>query len=197
MANKILCQLDTRGRRAKPSSLSEYGPIRDRVIQKSWDYIDEEEFVEKVCSLGHPFYGCLFKGGDLMEKQSQRECWLTQSIIGLDFDYCPIVPEKIVDLFRGRGLEPWLGYRTFSDTGNKTNHSFRLLWKAKVDLRLSYETVFSRIKALSMIPEKGIVDMRSRDPSRLWQGSDKGYFLFSASSPKLDLNDNDLFSSTL
>lgn len=197
MTNKILCQLDIKGRGAKPSSLSEYGRIRDRVIQKHWDYIPEEEFVHKVCTLGYPFYGCLFKGRDLMEIQSQRGCWLTQTLVGLDFDHSPSSPEEIVEIFRNRSLPPWLGYRTFSDTGNESENSFRLLWKVEVDLRLSYDKVFSRIKVLSRVPHKGLVDARSRDPGRLWQGSDKGHFLFSPTSSKLDLSDDDLFSSTI
>jgi len=159
--------------------------MRDRLIQGCWDYVCEERFVDSVTKSGHAFYGCLFKGRDLMEKQSQKECWITQTIIGLDFDHCPTPPSEIVKPFTDAGLEPWIGYRTFSDASPQKDHSFRLLWKVEVDLNLTYDKVSSFIKDLSLVPGGEFADRRSRDPSRLWQGSNKGFFLFSKSSPKL------------
>ena len=186
----ILCQLDYIGRSTKPSSNSEYGEMRDRVIQKNWDFLGERDFLEKVTKRGQAFFGCLFRGRDLMELQSQRECWLTQTLIGVDFDHCSNDPLRICQIYETSGYPVWAGYSTFSDEDTSAERSFRLLWRVEVNLNRSYEETFSFIKELSAIPGKGLADPRSRDPGRLWQGTNKGLFLYDPSSPRLEIPKN-------
>ena len=170
----ILCHYSPRERTEKPQSPQEYGSLRDYVIQRQWDYLSEETFIRRVTEQGCPFYGCLFKGSDLMELQQQKLCWLTQTIVGVDFDKCEIPPLDIVKWYTHLALEPWVAYRTFSDGCQRGRHSYRLLWKVKVDLNASYEDTHAFIKRLSSLAGEKLADARSMDPTRLWQGSRSG-----------------------
>lgn len=178
----ILCQIDPLTRFEKPSSPSEYGRMRDRMIQQKWDFLGEEDFVKKVTLNGQAFFGCLYRGRDLMEFQSQKECWLTQTLVGVDFDHCPVDPYTVSELYSESGFPPWLGYETFSESLGSGDKSFRLLWRVQVDLNSRYEDTFTFIRFLSSIPGEGLSDRNSRDPGRLWQGTRKGHFLYDPKS---------------
>lgn len=182
----VLCQIDLRGRGSKPETLQEYGALREHMIQKGWVSLDDDFFIGGVTRRGCTFYGCLFNGHDLMELQEQKLCWRMQTIIGLDFDKCPIDPEVMVKHFQDEGLDPWLVYRTFSD-GDTEGRCYRMLWKVEANLNKSYEDVRQYIKDLSVFAG-GHADKRSMDPSRMWQGSTKGMIYFSPTAAKLDLN---------
>ncbi len=187
MPKSILCQIDPRGRLQKPETLQEYGKLRDYMIQRPWESLSDGAFIELVTKKGCTFYGCLFKGLDLVELQYQRLCWHTQTLIGVDFDKCQVNPEKMVKLYTELGYKPWLAYRTFSDGQHLGKSSYRLLWKVDVNLNVSYETTHGFIKALAALAGKGVADKHSMDPSRMWQGSRKGYVHYDPEAPLLDL----------
>ncbi len=168
------------------------------MIQKTWDFLSQREFLERVTKRGQAFFGSLFQGRDLMELQTQRECWLTQTLIGVDFDHCLKDPVGICEIYKKAGYPVWAGYSTFSDEESSPENSFRLLWRVKVNLNRSYEETFSFIKEMSVLPGKGVADPRSRDPGRLWQGSNKGPFLYDPKSPLIEIpKKNDLSCSPL
>jgi hypothetical protein len=183
--NNVLCQIDLRGRGSKPQTLQEYGKLRDYMIQKDWTTLGDDFFIGHVTRRGCTFYGCLFNGHDLMETGQQKLCWRMQTMVGLDFDKCPIEPEVMLDLYRHRGMDPWLVYRTFSD-GDTAGRCYRMLWKVEDDLNLGYEEVRQFIKDLGKLAN-GHADNKSMDPSRMWQGSTKGTIYYSANAAKLNM----------
>jgi hypothetical protein len=166
---KLLCHINDEGFTTKPTDLKFMGRLRDKIIQKPWDYITEDDFVSKVTS-GYAFYGCLFNGHDLlgMVDGRQRQCWRAQSIVAVDIDKCSADPQAMCRFYFDLGLIPWLAYTTFSDDPNGLR-SYRLMWKVEVDHRVSYEQWAAVIKSLSNLTEYG--DKRACDPSRQWQGS--------------------------
>jgi hypothetical protein len=172
---KVLCQIASEGRTSKPSTFAEYGKMRDSIIQSPWAYLDEEDFVRKVTLEGYAFYGCLYKGRDLWELQSQKMCWYTQTIMGVDFDNCAVSPGEMKQKYSNLGYTPWLVYRTFSDGCIRGLHSYRILWQLSVNLNNTYEEVHESIKYLSAMVGDEYADKRSMDPGRLWQGTTKGY----------------------
>ena len=184
----ILCQIDLRGRDSKPQTIQEYGQLRDVMIQREWSSVDDEFFIENVTRRGCTFYGCLFNGHDLLTEANghQKECWRMQTLVGLDFDKCSISPEVMVEHFINEGYEPWLAYCTFSD-GVTEGRSYRLLWKVEANLNMTYEQVGKAIKSFATFAG-GFADKHSMDPSRLWQGSDKGTVYYSSTAAKLDLS---------
>lgn len=188
MTSSVLCQIDLRGRGSKPQTLQEYGALREHMIQRGWVSLDDDFFIGNVTRRGCTFYGCLFNGHDLMELGQQKDCWRMQTIIGLDFDKCPIDPEVMINHFKDLGLDPWLAYRTFSD-GDTEGRCYRLLWKVEPDLNAGYEHVRQYIKDLA-VHAGGHADKHSMDPSRMWQGSRKGHIYYSPSAAKLDVNAN-------
>jgi hypothetical protein len=182
----VLCQIDLRGRTTKPTTLQEYGKMREHMIQRGWTSLDDDFFIGNVTRLGCPWYGCLFNGHDLMEVQQQKLCWRMQTMIALDFDKCPIDPMVMVQHFQDEGLDPWFAYGTFSD-GTTEGRSYRLVWKVEANLNKSYEDVRQYIKNLAVFAG-GHADKMSMDPSRLWQGSNSGMIYFSPLAAKLNLD---------
>lgn len=183
--SNVLCQIDLRGRGSKPQTLQEYGKLRDYMIQKEWTTLGDDFFIGHVTRRGCTFYGCLFNGHDLMETGQQKLCWRMQTLVGLDFDKCPIEPKVMIDHFRYKGMDPWLAYRTFSD-GDTEGRCYRLLWKVEPDLNITYEEVRQFIKNLGA-KAMGHADKMSMDPSRMWQGSTKGTIYYSSNAAKLNM----------
>jgi len=171
MTTNILCHLNNESFTTKPTDIRFMGKLRDKMIQKSWSYVDEDTFFDKVASTGHAWYGCIFSGGDLMETGKQRDCWRAQSIVAVDIDKCPIDPQSMCKFYADLGFIPWAAYTTFSDDPNGTR-SYRILWRVEVDHRVSYQQWADVIKGLSTLTEYG--DKHARDSSRMWQGGWKG-----------------------
>ena len=169
----LLCHINNEGFTAKPTNLKFMGALRDKLIQKPWDYVDEDDFVDKVTAHGYAFYGCIFNGHDLMhcDSQTQRGCWRAQSIVAVDIDKCTVHPRDMCKFYTDLGLIPWLAYTTFSDRVYGLR-SYRLMWKVDVDHSITYEKWAEVIKALSNLTEHG--DKRARDCTRMWQGSHNG-----------------------
>ncbi len=168
---KLLCQINDVGFTHKPTDIRFYGALRDKMIQKPWSYLSEDDFIDKVTRKGFAFYGNLFDGHDLMETGQQRLCWRAQTIVGVDIDKTTADPQMMCYFYTELGLMPWLAYPTFSD-GNDGLRSYRLLWKVDVDHSITYQQWADVIKALSTKTELG--DKHARDCTRMWQGSDKG-----------------------
>jgi len=179
---KLLCQINDQSFTTKPTDPCFYGKLRERMIQKPWDYLAVNDFIKRVTWDGNAFYGCLFAGHDLMHagNQSQRECWRAQSIVGVDFDHCPVHPKDMAIHYLDLGFMPWLAYKTFS-SGQDGLYSFRLLWRVEVDLNVSYEQWASVIKRLSRMTEYG--DPRACDATRMWQGGNHGPAWVATTSP--------------
>jgi hypothetical protein len=184
--SSVLCHLG-KPRAAKPQTIQEYGQLRDVMIQSPWVSVSEELFIDLVTLNGSPFYGCLFNGHDLLTEANgqQKNCWRMQTLLGLDFDKVDISPGGMTRNFINRGLEPWLVYRTFSD-GTNGKRSYRMLWQVERDLNLTYEEVGAAIKGFAT-NAGGLADKHSMDPSRLWQGSNRGKVYHSPNSAKLNL----------
>ena len=170
---KLLCHINDQGFTSKPTDIKFYGKLRERMIQRPWDYLAVNDFIRRVTWKGTAFYGCLFNGHDLMHagNQSQRECWRAQTIIGVDFDHCPVHPRDMAKHYVDLGLMPWLAYKTFS-SGLDGKYSFRLLWRVEVDHNISYEQWANVIKRLSRMTPYG--DPRACDCTRMWQGGIHG-----------------------
>lgn len=183
----ILCQIDPNGRTSKPKTLQEYGKLRDVLIQRPWESLSEEAFLDRVTKQGCAFYGCLFKGHDLMELTYQKLCWHTQTLIGVDFDKCPVELSSMVSLYESEGYSPWAGYRTFSDGSVEGLSSYRLLWKVDINLAPDYETVRAYIKQFAALAGPGLADKHSMDCSRMWQGSNSGVAYYNPTSAPLSL----------
>ena len=169
----ILCQINDIGFTSKPTDIKFYGRLRDKMIQKPWSNVNEEDFVRRVTEEGTAFYGCLFNGHDLLDTAEgrQRNCWRAQSIIGVDIDGCDQDALAMAAYYSNLGLQPWLVYNTFSNGANGL-HSYRLLWKVEIDHNVSYEQWADVIKRMSTLTRYG--DKHARDCSRLWQGSLEG-----------------------
>jgi hypothetical protein len=185
--NSILCQINTKGFTRKPQSLQEYGKLREKIIQRGWASMDENDFVSKVTKAGYAFYSCLFNGRDLMELGKERDCWRMQTFVGLDFDHCPVQPEEMAAIYAERGLDPWLVYGTFSDGSEVMDglRSYRLLWRVEPDLNATYDGVRDYIKKLgSLTPH---ADKNAMTASRLWQGSRSGPIVHDHTAPFLTI----------
>lgn len=169
--DKLLCQINDEGFTEKPTDIRFYGALRDKMIQKPWTCIEEDDFVDKVTRFGHAFYGNIFDGHDLMEHGRQRECWRAQTLVGVDIDKTTADPQDMCWFYTQLGYLPWMAYPTFSDDEDGLR-SYRLLWKVEVDHNVSYEQWADVIKGLSTLTEYG--DKHARDCTRMWQGSDKG-----------------------
>ena len=163
---KLLCQINDEPFHTKPTDNRFMGRLRDKMIQRPWSYIHEEEFIDKITH-GHAFYGNLFDGHDLMETGQQRLCWRAQTIIAVDIDHCSVDPQAMCRFYTDLGYIPWLAYPTFSD-GDNGLRSYRILWRVEVDHRITYEQWSLVIKGLSNLTDHG--DPRARDCTRMWQG---------------------------
>jgi hypothetical protein len=185
MNNSVLCHLGA-PRTAKPETLAEYGKLRERMIQAPWAALSEVDFVNYVTQQGCPFYGALINGRDLMDLQYEKLCWRTQSLVGLDFDVCDIPAADMVGWLTHKGLRPWLGYFTFSNNPANAGESYRLLWRVDTDLNLSYDECSLAIKALAK-RAGGHADRHAQNCTRLWQGTNSGFFHYAADANRLDL----------
>lgn len=164
---KLLCHINDEGFKTKPTDIKFMGKLRDKMIQKPWDYLTERQFIEKITT-GHAWYGCIFQHRDLMETGKQRECWRAQTVIAVDIDKCPIHPTDMAKFYTDLGYIPWIVQKTFSDDPEGLR-SYRILWRVEVDHSITYEQWAEVIKGLSGLTEYG--DKRARDCTRMWQGS--------------------------
>ena len=185
--NKILCHLGD-PRTAKPASLSEYGKLRERMIQRPWESVHEYEFIRLVTEKGCPFYGGLLNGRDLMELQFEKLCWRTQSLVGLDFDVCEVSANDMTKHFQYLGLQPWLVYPTFSNGSVSNRQSYRLLWRTECDLNLSYDECARALKKMRAL-SNNLSDKNAANPSRLWQGTNSGFFHYDVNGKRLNLKE--------
>jgi hypothetical protein len=183
---KVLCQINDIGFTSKPTNIRFMGKLRDKMIQRGWIQLPDHEFVRKVTEEGTAFYGCLFNGRDLMETGQQRLCWRMQTMIGVDFDHCPVSPERMVETYAEAGSCPWLVYPTFSDGTKLGLRSYRLLWKCEHDLNATYEQWADVIKSFANFTQYG--DPRARDCSRMWQGGLKGFSHYDANAHLIGVN---------
>ena len=126
MSTGILCQINDEGFTTKPTDIRFYGALRDKIIQRPWSYLSENEFITKVTEQGFAWYGNIFDGHDLMETGRQREVWRAQSVIGVDIDKTSADPRTMCWFYSELGYLPWLAYPTFSD-GIDGLRSFRIL----------------------------------------------------------------------
>jgi hypothetical protein len=187
MTNKIVCHLGD-PRTAKPASLAEYGKLRERMIQRPWECLSEVDFIRLVTEKGCPFYAGLMNGRDLMDLQYEKLVWRTQSLVGLDFDVCDVTGDNMVGWLTHKGLRPWLGYYTFSNDPAKGGQSYRLLWRVDTDLNLSYDECAAALKKLKAYAFNR-ADKHALNPTRLWQGTNSGFFHYAHDGKRLNLKE--------
>ena len=186
--NKVLCHLGD-PRQSKPETLQEYGKLRERMIQRPWESLHEYEFIRLVTEKGCPFYGGLLNGRDLMELQFEKLCWRTQTLVGLDFDVCEISGNDMRKHFQYLGLQPWLGYYTFSnDPARNAGQSYRLLWRVETDLNLSYDQCSRALKKMRALTNN-LADKHAANPTRMWQGTNSGFFHYDTNGVRLNLKE--------
>ena len=184
---KIVCHLGA-PRTAKPQSLSEYGKLREKMIQQPWAAVSEVDFIRAVTEKGCPFYGGLCNGRDLMELQFEKLVWRTQTIAGLDFDVCDVTARDMVGWLTYKGLKPWLGYYTFSNNVANGGESYRLLWRVDTDLNLTYDECARALKELKKY-SFNLADKHACNPTRMWQGSNSGFFHYAHDAKRLNLKE--------
>jgi hypothetical protein len=185
--NSILCHLGA-PRQSKPATLQEYGKLREQMIQRNWVSLSEVDFVRAVTEQGTPFYGALLNGRDLMDLQYEKLCWRTQSLVGLDFDVCYISADNMTKHFQYLGLKPWLGYYTFSNDPTNGGESYRLLWRVDTDLNLSYDECARALKKMRALTNN-LADKHAANPTRMWQGSNSGFFHYDVNGVRLNLKE--------
>ena len=182
---KILCHLGD-PRQSKPASLQEYGKLRETMIQRPWESLHEHEFVRLVTEQGCPFYQALMSGRDLQELQFEKLVWRTQQFAGLDFDVCEISADDMRKHFQYLGLQPWLVYPTFSNGSVPNRQSYRLLWRTECDLNLTYDECSAALKKLRSL-SNGMADKHALNPTRMFQGSNAGFFHYDPAAVRLNL----------
>ena len=185
--NKVLCHLGA-PRAAKPETLQEYGKLREQMIQRNWVSLSEVDFVRAVTEQGTPFYGALLNGRDLMELQFEKLCWRTQSLVGLDFDVCEVSADDMRKHFQYLGLQPWLGYFTFSNDPANKGQSYRLLWRVDTDLNLTYDECAAALKKMRALTNN-LADKHAANPTRMWQGTRSGFFHYDTDGVRLNLKE--------
>lgn len=185
MTQSVLCHLGA-PRQSKPATLAEYGKLREQMIQRNWVTLSEADFVRAVTEQGCPFYGAILNGRDLMELQFEKLCWRTQSLVGLDFDVCDVSGEDMRKHFQYLGMQPWLGYYTFSCNGPK--QSYRLLWRVDTDLNLSYDECSRALKKMRALTNN-LADKHAANPTRMWQGTNSGFFHYDTNGVRLNLKE--------
>jgi hypothetical protein len=183
--SNILCHLGD-PRTAKPQTLTEYGKLRERMIMRPWASLSEVDFVRAVTEKGQPFYGAILNGRDLQELQLEKLCWRTQSLVGLDFDACEISGDNMAKHFQYLGLKPWLGYFTFSSGSVPNRQSYRLLWRVETDLNLKYDECAAALKKMHLL-SNNLADKHAANPTRMWQGTNSGFFHYAADGKRLNL----------
>ena len=187
MNNSVLCHLGA-PRTSKPASLQEYGKLREKMIQRNWVSLSEVDFVRAVTEQGTPFYGALLNGRDLMDLQFEKLCWRTQSLVGLDFDVCHISADDMRKHFQYLGLQPFLGYYTFSNDSANGGQSYRLLWRVDTDLNLSYDECARALKKMRALTNN-LADKHAANPTRMWQGTNSGFFHYDTNGVRLNLKE--------
>ena len=185
--SSIVCHLGA-PRTAKPQTLKEYGKLREQIIQRSWVTLSEVDFIRAVTEQGCPFYAGLMNGRDLMDLQYEKLVWRTQSLVGLDFDVCDITGNDMVGWFTHKGLKPWLGYYTFSNDSAKGGESYRLLWRVDTDLNLSYDECAKALKEMKRLSFNR-ADKHAVNPTRMWQGTNSGFFHYAHDGKRLNLKE--------
>jgi len=183
----ILCHLGA-PRQSKPETLQEYGKLREQMIQRNWVSLSEVDFIRAVTEQGCPFYGALLNGRDLMELQFEKLCWRTQSLVGLDFDICCVGANDMANHFQYLGMKPWIGYYTFSNDVANGGQSYRLLWRVDTDLNLSYDECARALKKMRSLTNN-LADKHAANPTRMWQGSNSGFFHYAADGKRLNLKE--------
>lgn len=184
---KIVCHLGA-PRTAKPATLQEYGALRERMIMAPWVALSEVDFIDYVTQQGCPFYGGLCNGRDLMELQYEKLVWRTQSLVGLDFDVCCVGADDMRKHFQYLGLQPWLGYFTFSNDPANKGQSYRLLWRVEADLNLSYDECAAALKKMRALTNN-LADKHAANPTRMWQGTRSGFFHYDVNGKRLNLKE--------
>jgi hypothetical protein len=187
MTQSILCHLGA-PRTAKPATLQEYGKLREQMIQKPWVCLSEVDFIRYVTEQGCPFYSALMQGRDLMEKQFEKLCWRTQSLVGLDFDVCEISGDDMRKHFQYLGLQPFLGYYTFSNDASNGGESYRLLWRVDTDLNVNYDECARALKKMRALTNN-LADKHAANPTRMWQGTNSGFFHYAHDGKRLNLKE--------
>ncbi len=183
--DNVLCHLGA-PRQSKPASLSEYGKLREKMIMSPWASVSEVDFVRAVTEQGCPFYQALMDGRDLMEKQFEKLVWRTQSLVGLDFDVCEVSGYDMAKHFQYLGMKPWLGYFTFSNDPANKGQSYRLLWRVDTDLNTTYDECARALKKMRALTNN-LADKHAANPTRLWQGSNSGFFHYAQDGKRLNL----------
>ena len=110
-----------------------------------------------------------------------------QTMVGLDFDHCPVDPEVMAAFYSERGLDPWLVYGTFSD-GTEIDQglrSYRLVWRVTPDLNATYAQVHGFIKRLAGMTTWA--DKNAMTVTRMWQGSRSGPIIHDHTAPFLTI----------
>jgi hypothetical protein len=184
---KIVCHLGL-PRTAKPETLAEYGKLRERMIMSPWVALSEVDFIDYVTQQGCPFYSALMNGRDLMELQYEKLVWRTQQLCGLDFDVCEISADDMRKHFQYLGFQPWLVYPTFSNGSVPNRQSYRLLWRTECDLNLTYNECSLALKKLRSL-SNGMADKHALNPTRMFQGSNAGFFHYDANAVRLNLRE--------
>jgi len=187
MSDSIVCHLGE-PRVAKPQSLQEYGKLREKLIQQPWTCISEIDFVTAVTQKGCPFYQGLMQSNDLQELQFERLVWRQQSLVGLDFDVCEVGGWEMLLTFANMGMQPMLGYHTFSHDPTNGGESYRLVWRVQTDLNLTYDECTRALKKMRVL-SGNYADKMALNPTRLYQGTTRGAFCYNAESTKLNLKE--------
>ncbi len=185
--SSILCHLG-QPRTAKPQSLQEYGKLREKLIQQPWECLPEHEFIRLVTEKGCPFYQSLMNFRDLQELQFEKLVWKTQQLAGLDFDVCEVSADDMRKHFQYLGFQPWLVYPTFSNGSTPGRQSYRLLWRVECDLNLTYDECARALKKMRLL-SNNLADKHAINPTRLFQGSNAGFFHYDANAKRLNLKE--------
>jgi len=167
--------------------MAEYGRIRERMILSPWACLSEKDFVRAVTFDGCPFHGALMNGSDLYVHQTEVACWRLQTLMGLDFDKCPVSGREMVAHLKKVGLEPWLAYYTFSHRPENPLQSYRVLWRVESDLNLEYSQVSSALKVLNKL-SMSLGDKHAMNPTRLWQGTNSGFFHWNPRATRINVS---------
>lgn len=186
VTKSIVCHIGD-PRQSKPATLAEYGKLREQMIQRDWACLSEQDFIARVTEQGCPFYGALMNGRDLMELQFEKLCWRSQSLVGLDFDDVEFDVQTVTQWFaKIRNIPPWLVYHTFSHEGGTGVNSFRVLWRAEIDLNLSYDQMAAALKVLRGL-SCDFADKHAANPTRMWQGTLSGAAFYDPQAPELNI----------
>lgn len=170
-------------RSIKPSSEEEYYSVRQCIIDRGQQSLEDAEFISQVTEEGRPFYGCLF-GED---STPFKESWQRQVLVGIDYDDCETAWKTLLLHIKRVGLCPWFGYRTFGGAGN-----FRFVFKVDSEDTGREEQWAHTIKVLSHLSGTQ-ADHKAIGVRRLWQGTNSGT-LFVSKESKVTLLTSDLFN---